>query len=562
MTPAGILHFDIEAAHLRFSSQGATKIAHATQTVLNLSLWRFFVVIVSLVTVVCVVFDVAYNVSTQDSNGVLDLLFMKVWWYGDYSTYTKGRFYHVFYFILMQDWNEGRIPEKMQDWVPGHYLKCTAVILMDLACRFCILVAVFELSAVVLPCTWPSVYWLRRSRREKAFRWPAAEEVRCQLTARGYREQDRLSLGMSRFAMRDALLMFLTDYARSQDAWFTRAYETESRGVLLGYDLIEAIKCQWRELGLQAFSVAEVLYAIGHPGVSKATVFISHVQAESLTSTFTGVKRIAESSWTEPIFWLDYFCLGQCVSDFRLERVKTIIRQIGSTALLTERVGQPPRAISRSYCLFEWYATLLSPARKFWIQPIAPSFFDVLRRLRDWHTYDIDISVAQCRHTNTKRDIDEMIEQEIGTACLQELLEAELAKADRRVAVKSLKDLGRMSLRAIFLGMSAVAPVLLVFLFFRDDAECVGVFHDGLNWNNISSNVILDCLDAGAIFLVGALLTFLRVTAAAVFAASSRLRILIACLCMLVVVACAAHDTLKNAIRAAILGDHHALLYL
>jgi hypothetical protein len=313
-----------------------------------------------------------------------------------------------------------------------------------------------------------SPYWLVRSPKVIHFEWPSADKVREELAKAGYffppkndtltkeekqkellKNPRHLKLGMTRFAMRDAVLKLLPGYARTEE-WIGKL-PGASEGYL-GYDLTAAIKCKWKEVGLQDFSVAEVLYAMGHHGVTWANTFISHVQSEKLTDTLTGIRGYAEQQWDEPVFWLDYFSLGQCRSDFTLNLVEKVIRDISLTVLLSERVGHRPKATERSFCLFEWYATLKGSPCRFVIKPISTrcGCCVVIARLihaglyharvaSDGDFYQINCEVAACRDEKSKAEIDEKVRSEMGFEKLNEILTSGLKEADNKIITDTCK---------------------------------------------------------------------------------------------------------------------------
>jgi len=113
--------------------------------------------------------------------------------------------------------------------------------------------------------------------------------------------------------------------------------------------------------GLTQISAAEFSNHLKQQGSGKAQVFFSHAQGEPLLRTFRAMRRVEIESKSTPKFWLDIFCLRQCISDFVLEKVKETIKLIEKTVMLIDS-WQTPSTLTRTFCVFEIISTLESGA--------------------------------------------------------------------------------------------------------------------------------------------------------------------------------------------------------
>ena len=222
-------------------------------------------------------------------------------------------------------------------------------------------------------------FWRRRHMPGGKMQWPTATEVQESLDQINFKhctqygrdcDKDHHFLGLTRYAIMDAIQAVMTDYVRDgKKSWIA----AESGSLLVGYDVTAAIEQIFNHQGLSDFSVAEVFYALGHPGVQplknrrRCRAFISHRQQEQITETLRAIQRYVsrEYVWIEPFFWLDYVNLRQCKHDFDPKTVESVITEAGSTLLLTEALysGEPPQALGRTFCAFEMLCTMKGGCR-------------------------------------------------------------------------------------------------------------------------------------------------------------------------------------------------------
>jgi len=249
-------------------------------------------------------------------------------------------------------------------------------------------------------------------------------------------------LGMTRHALRDAVIMIAPGYVRgdedSKQGWFAKIYPTRIQGVFVGYDFIEAIKVLWEKLGYEEFSVAEVFYAMEHPGAGFANTFVSHMQIEAIRDTFLALKNLAEK-WLffEPICWLDYISLRQKKHDFTFDQVEATIREIGRTAVVTAELGVPPEAVTRSFCLFEWWAALKPPAGEFIVTSMNTIGACSIRS----GSYEVDCTAATTKDDDVKKEIDAKIDGDIGFEEFARKIERAIKRAERALLLESICQL-------------------------------------------------------------------------------------------------------------------------
>jgi len=245
------------------------------------------------------------------------------------------------------------------------------------------------------------------------------------------RSHPHLRMGMTRYAMRDVATALLNDYTRTA-VWINQV----AGSVICGYDMTEAIKTKLESSGLASYSVAEVMLALGNPGVHcQATVFVSHVQSEAVEDTFRALKYYAQGTRgpSEPTFWLDYFILRQCKSDFVRERIADTIKNIGRTILITEQLGTVPVAVTRTFCVFEVYATLKAnnelsvvPATSVWCVPL-----EAIR---------VDLQASSCRSEAHKGEINALIDREVGFDFANAEVANKIELARSQFLIRSLFD--------------------------------------------------------------------------------------------------------------------------
>jgi hypothetical protein len=135
---------------------------------------------------------------------------------------------------------------------------------------------------------------------------------------------------------------------------------------MTGYDLCHVIR-QWvKENGFDDLSVCEIIMQdprfedLRHH-ISQATIFYSHLQKAGPIAT---LWHVDVTCMTYPsklpkkenqFWWMDYFCLRQCQSDFKPEHVLSLIKDISTTVV---EVDQSLVYFGRSFCILEIYATV------------------------------------------------------------------------------------------------------------------------------------------------------------------------------------------------------------
>jgi len=272
---------------------------------------------------------------------------------------------------------------------------------------------------------------------------------------------DHLQMGMTRYAMRDVAEALLHGYERKQSD-FEKKFGPDFAGYLgelatkgifpVGYDLIRAIKDKLRAKKLEqpTYSIAEVMFALGHPGVvllsafrrsenplsSNLFVFVSHVQAEAVQDTFTALKNYAHRTWNvrEPYFWIDYFMLRQLTSDFILKKISVTIEALGRTLLISESVEECPNAMKRTFCVYEMYCTLKAK-KTLCVMPIAvPGFCQKIAPHCCRTDFEVDMKHAQCSNEEDRKAINEKIEEEITFDKANEQVKKAITNAYRKFA--------------------------------------------------------------------------------------------------------------------------------
>jgi len=284
----------------------------------------------------------------------------------------------------------------------------------------------------------PNLLYVLRGTAPRSLVWPSAPTVRERLASRLGPGYDHLELGMTRDAMRDAVVWILPGYRRSR-AWIENGHD------IVGYDLQHAIQDALKMHGLEDFSIAEVMLALGHPGVGHATVFLSHTQAETVTATLTACRNFVEQdsfnvanklcprrcspqqTW-EQCFWLDYFSLRQLRQDFTFDRVKDTINNVGMTAVVVETAFSTPLAAQRSFCCFEIYATLSHPRKKLQAAMVEEPPLSLWCRCRSLRPPEFRLQDAKCRDPAHQQHIYEQLCEDPGI---------DMANSDCASALKS-----------------------------------------------------------------------------------------------------------------------------
>jgi len=141
------------------------------------------------------------------------------------------------------------------------------------------------------------------------------------------------------------------------------ALETVEKGTwgrmpkhITGYDLLDFVNGWINDNGHTEHSVCEIIllderFEAFRDTVGPASVFWSHIQRESFAEsiqTGSGSRPTISNlraacnlfCWTNPFFWLDYFCLRQLQQDFHLERIRTLIEDLDFFCSICRR--EPP----------------------------------------------------------------------------------------------------------------------------------------------------------------------------------------------------------------------------
>eukprot|EP00929_Paragymnodinium_shiwhaense_P089094 TRINITY_DN49335_c0_g1_i2.p1 TRINITY_DN49335_c0_g1~~TRINITY_DN49335_c0_g1_i2.p1 ORF type:complete len:483 (+),score=41.28 TRINITY_DN49335_c0_g1_i2:117-1565(+) len=178
--------------------------------------------------------------------------------------------------------------------------------------------------------------------------------------------------------------------------WITPAYGEKP----VGYDFGFAIRCWLEDGAFQDKSVAEVLRKQEQPGVGPASVFVSHVQSQSLEETLLPTRN---DTWCAKgaFLWLDYVVLRQCTFDFEPAAIAAVIKHLGNTLAVLDCERS---YLQRSFCIFEVAA---SEGCSF---KLVPSDMHILSKARR----SVDCRQAQTRYPEDKTRVDQFIEQGFG----------------------------------------------------------------------------------------------------------------------------------------------------
>ena len=256
-----------------------------------------------------------------------------------------------------------------------------------------------------------------------------------------------------------------------QDRWIAKAYPK----MLTGYDVAAATRAynsrqveQMRSWCERKLSLNEVEEVIWHKNVwqtrsvGPADVFISHTQADHPSTVMDameaankqesvilrGVKR-----GTLLRFWVDLFSLRQSTTDFDLDEVLRLVKEVGLTlAIISKAEDAKDMYFARSFCLVEAYGTLVSKAE-----------FVVLVLVLEPHSrpdkykherlfglaegshklgYDLVVNsrAAHCRDAKAGELINRFIEQRIGFAKFDRLLLAGVKQSFTQAAIYRHRD--------------------------------------------------------------------------------------------------------------------------
>lgn len=228
--------------------------------------------------------------------------------------------------------------------------------------------------------------------------------------------------------------------------WVTRQYGPG----LTGYDLCEAVRAWLRAEDKEQQSVCEVLRSEGSPHIAQANVFYSHVQRFSIGATIYcmgracrdhahALRRAGRGSpkqtglvKTEGLFfWLDYFCLRQCQSDFNIPNVLSVVKQIGCT--LAE-IDAHMDYLSRTWCILELISTIMGDAMLLVAVRLEPH--ELTRKL---HATRVDVASATTRNPRDKHAIDKLIADSVGFDTVNELTHAALVDASAKMSAIPLR---------------------------------------------------------------------------------------------------------------------------
>jgi hypothetical protein len=189
---------------------------------------------------------------------------------------------------------------------------------------------------------------------------------------------------------------------------------------MTGYDLCDYLRTWLRDNGHEGFSVCEVIlkdpaFEQLREHVLPANIFYSHIQSLGPLQTFRGMHFAQEDhQFSLPpkgaqYFWLDYFCLRQCQSDFKVEQVIALIKEIALTIAELGGEEESLEYLKRSFCILELYATVVSDAKLLCATELEP------HTMRKMLTADpVKSFNAQTRSPTDKTAIDNYITESVG----------------------------------------------------------------------------------------------------------------------------------------------------
>ena len=185
----------------------------------------------------------------------------------------------------------------------------------------------------------------------------------------GYKmEDDHLVQGLSLQAMVHCLLA-IGIFGCTPDREGLEWVSNESTSLLTGYDVCKAVKKFMRDKQYEAYSLVEALICAQYSSdilcAGKAHIFFSHAQLEDPWTTLRAIWNKCNGQTLLLYFFIDYFCLRQCVSDFHPHLVKLAIRKIGWTVLMIDPVSCPS-VLQRVWCVFEIASTLGELETQLW----------------------------------------------------------------------------------------------------------------------------------------------------------------------------------------------------
>ena len=256
-----------------------------------------------------------------------------------------------------------------------------------------------------------------------------------------------------------------------QDRWIAKAYPKR----LTGYDVAAATRAynskqveqmrSWCERKLSLNEVERVRHKkVWHEtrSVGPADVFISHTQADHPSTVMAameaanandgylstgdgflkdraGLKLRGVKRGTPLHFWVDLFSLRQSTTDFDLDEVLHLIKDVGLTlAIISKAEDAKDMYFARSFCLVEAYGTLVSKAE--FVVLVLKSEGDrdqVVAEGSDELGYDLAVNsrAAHCRDAKAGELIKQFIEHRIGFEMFDRLLLAGAEQSFTRVAI-------------------------------------------------------------------------------------------------------------------------------
>jgi hypothetical protein len=147
--------------------------------------------------------------------------------------------------------------------------------------------------------------------------------------------------------------------------------------------------------------------------VGKSTVFYSHAQRQDPLLDFWKLAhprphhaRVLPEI-TKRFFWVDYFCLRQCVSDFDVPRTVQLIKRIG--CLLAD-VDDHLEYLNRSFCVLEMFGAVAGNAKIL----MQTNFSQQEMEQAELKKRPIDVKNAKTRYQKDKRTVDQFIEGDRG----------------------------------------------------------------------------------------------------------------------------------------------------
>ena len=252
-----------------------------------------------------------------------------------------------------------------------------------------------------------------------------------------------------------------------QDRWIAQAYPKR----LTGYDVAAATRAynskqveqmrSWCERKLSLNEVERVRHKKGwHEtrSVGPADVFISHTQADHPSTVMAaleaandlergdlrflddsaGIILMGVKRGTPLRFWVDLFSLRQSTTDFDLDEVLRLIKEVGLTlAIISKAEDAKDMYFARSFCLVEAYGTLVSKA-EFVVLVLKPRGSKE-KVAEGSHELGYDLAInsraAHCRDAKAGEMIKRFIEQRIGFERFDHLLLAGAKQSFTRAAI-------------------------------------------------------------------------------------------------------------------------------